>query len=46
MHRLVAGLAVGQADQPDDMAQGTPLRRRPAGLDVGVVGMGADDEYP
>ena len=44
-HRLVSGLAVGQAHQPHDVAQGAPLGGRASGLDIGIVGMGADDEH-
>src|ERR1700722_7067754 len=42
--RLMAGAAVGDADQLDLIAEAPPLGRRAAGLEVGVVGMGAEDE--
>ena len=45
-HRLVPGLAVGEAHQLHHVAEPTPLRRRSARLDVGVVRMRADDEDP
>ena len=43
-HRVVAGPPVGQAHQPDDVARVAPPGGRPAGLDVGVIRVGADDE--
>src|SRR5665213_1558102 len=42
--RLVAGAAVGDADELHLIAEPPPLGRRAAGLEVGVVGMGAEDE--
>src|SRR5262249_39902762 len=41
--RLVSGAAIGEADQLDDLAEGAPLRRGAAHLDVGVVRMGVED---
>jgi hypothetical protein len=44
VHRLVAGLPVGQADQMYDMTQSTPLGRCPAGLKIGIVRMRTNNE--
>jgi hypothetical protein len=44
VHRLVTGLAIGQADQSNDMAQRTPLGRGTTGLDVGIIRMRTDHE--
>ena len=43
---LVAGLAISETHQLDDMAQGAPLGRRPAGFDVAIIRVGADDQDP
>src|SRR5262249_49595179 len=40
----VAGAAVGEANQLDDVAEGAPLRRGAADLDIGVIRMGAEDK--
>ena len=45
IHRLVAGLPVGQAHQPYNMAQRTPLGRCPTGLDIGIIRVGTDNEH-
>lgn len=44
VYRLMAGPAVGQAHEPDVMAEGRPLGRRSAGLDVGVVRVSANNQ--
>ena len=41
---LVAGSAVGQAHQLDDVAEGAPPGRGAAGPDVRVVRVSANDE--
>src|SRR4051812_6856572 len=44
VHRMVAGLAVRDAHETDDVPQIGPLGGRPPALNVGVIRVGADDE--
>jgi hypothetical protein len=43
---MVARLAVGQTHQLYDMTESTPLGRCPSGLDVRIVRVCTDHEYP
>ncbi len=44
MHRLMAGPAVGQAHEPDVMAEGRPLGRRSPALMSASSGWSANDQ--
>ena len=45
-HLVVADVAVGHADELDLVARAWPSARGPAGLELAVVGMGAEDDDP
>ena len=45
-HLVVADVAVGHADELDLVAELRPARGGPAGVELAVVGMGAEDDDP
>jgi hypothetical protein len=42
---MVAGITVGQADQFDGVAQAGVAGRGATGGKIGIIGMGADNQY-